>query len=166
MRLMNDDFSLFRLRFAQPDTPFKEEVIGRVMQIFLYDLWTVYSSEMSQMETNDNAARIFLRFLSLVQKDCRQQRDVAYYADLLCITPKYLSQVSRSVSGSSCLGVDHVLRHLRTRLAAQRPVEDTDRGGRPDALRNGLPFLPLREEIAGEIAVGVPKQTRVNVKEK
>ena len=54
---------------------------------------------MSQMETNDDAARIFLRFLTLVQKDCRQQRDVAYYADLLCITPKYLSQVSRSVSG-------------------------------------------------------------------
>ena len=27
-------------------------------QIFLYDLWTVYSAEMSQMETNDNAARI------------------------------------------------------------------------------------------------------------
>ena len=70
-----------------------------VMQIFLYDLWTVYSSEMSQMETSDNSARIFLRFLSLVQKDCRQQRDVAYYADKLCITSKYLSQVSRSVSG-------------------------------------------------------------------
>ena len=99
LRLMNDDFALFRQRLDMPVNAFKEEIIGRVMQIFLYDLWTVYSSEMSQMETNDNAARIFLRFLSLVQKDCRQQRDVAYYADLLCITPKYLSQVSRSVSG-------------------------------------------------------------------
>ena len=52
----------------------------------------------------------------------------------------------------SCLRVDHVLRHLRTRFAAQRPVEDADRGGRPNALRNGLAFLPLREEIVGEIA--------------
>ena len=99
LRLMNDDFSLFRQRLDMPESPFKEEVVGRVMQIFLYDLWAVYSSEMSQMETNDNAARIFLRFLSMVQQDCRQQRDVAYYADKLCITPKYLSQVSRSVSG-------------------------------------------------------------------
>ena len=99
LRLMNDDFSLFRQRLDMPESPFKEEVVGRVMQIFLYDLWTVYSSEMSQMETNDNAARIFLRFLGLAQQDCRQQRDVAYYADKLCITPKYLSQVSRSVSG-------------------------------------------------------------------
>ena len=99
LRLMNDDFELFRRRLDMADNPFREEVIGRVMQIFLFDLWTVYSTEMSQMETNDNAARIFLRFLSLVQQDCRQQRDVAYYADKLCITPKYLSQVSRSVSG-------------------------------------------------------------------
>ena len=99
LRVMNDDFALFRRRLEMPDSPFQEEIIGRVMQIFLYDLWTVYSTEMSQMETNDNAARIFLRFLSLVQQDCRQQRDVAYYADKLCITPKYLSQVSRSVSG-------------------------------------------------------------------
>ena len=99
LRLMNDDFSLFQQRLDMPDSPFKEEIVGRVMQIFLYDLWTVYSSEMSQIETNDNAARIFLRFLSMVQQDCRQQRDVAYYADKLCITPKYLSQVSRSVSG-------------------------------------------------------------------
>ena len=99
LRLMNDDFELFRRRLDMADNPFREEVIGRVMQIFLYDLWTVYSTEMSQMEANDNAARIFLRFLLLAQRDCRQKRDVAYYADKLCITPKYLSQVSRSVSG-------------------------------------------------------------------
>ena len=99
LRLINDDFELFRQRLAGAESPFKEEVVGRVMQIFLYDLWTVYAEEMSQMETSDNAARIFLRFLGLVQRDCRKQRDVAYYADKLCITPKYLSQVSRSVSG-------------------------------------------------------------------
>ena len=34
LRLMNDDFSLFRSRLSLPDSPFKEEVIGRVMQIF------------------------------------------------------------------------------------------------------------------------------------
>ena len=55
LRLMNDDFALFRQRLDMSESPFREEVIGRVMQIFLYDLWTVYSSEMSQMETNDNA---------------------------------------------------------------------------------------------------------------
>ena len=107
---MNKDFDLFRSRLSLPENPFKEEVIGRVMQIFLCDLWTVYSAErlrvgefysgmMTQMETSDNAARIFLRFLTIVQADSRKQRDVAYYADKLCISPKYLSQISKSVSG-------------------------------------------------------------------
>ena len=27
------------------------------------------------------------------------EREVAYYADILCITPKYLSQVSRTITG-------------------------------------------------------------------
>ena len=110
LTLMNNDFALFRNRLSLPETPFKEEVVGRVMQIFLYDLWTVYSAErlrvgefysgmMTQVETSDNAARIFLRFLTIVQADSRKQRDVAYYADKLCITPKYLSQISKSVSG-------------------------------------------------------------------
>ncbi len=54
---------------------------------------------MSAMEASDNASRIFLQFLALVQQHCRCQRDVAFYAQRLCITPKYLSQVSKSVSG-------------------------------------------------------------------
>lgn len=57
----------------------------------------------------------------------------------------------------SCLRVDNLLRHLRTRLAAQRPVEDTNRGCRPDELRNSLAFLAICEEIIGEIAFGIPK---------
>ena len=51
------------------------------------------------MDTNDNTARIFLRFLALAQQDARTEREVAYYADKLCITPKYLSQVSRTITG-------------------------------------------------------------------
>lgn len=51
------------------------------------------------MDTNDNTARLFLRFLELAQHNARTEREVAYYADKLFITPKYLSKVSRSVTG-------------------------------------------------------------------
>lgn len=99
LRVMNADFELFRSRLTQPESPFRLEIVGRIMQIFLYDLWTVYQHGLSQMETSDNTARIFLRFLGLAQQNARIQRDVAFYADKLCITPKYLSQVSRSMTG-------------------------------------------------------------------
>ena len=98
LRLMNADFELFRLRLGLPDNSFKREVLGRVMQIFLFDLWTVCQHGLSQMETNDNTARLFLRFLSLAQQHARTEREVAFYADKLCITPKYLSQVARTIT--------------------------------------------------------------------
>ena len=99
LRLIDGDFALFRNRLLMPDTGFKREILGRVMQIFIYDLWIVCQHGLSQMETSDNTARIFLRFLALAQQNARTEREVAYYADKLCITPKYLSQVSRSVTG-------------------------------------------------------------------
>ena len=123
LRVMNADFELFRYRLTQPESPlaspssvatrpssselerpsllrsFRLEIVGRIMQIFLYDLWTVYQHGLSQMETSDNTARIFLRFLGLAQQNARVQRDVAFYADKLCITSKYLSQVSRAMTG-------------------------------------------------------------------
>lgn len=68
------------------------------MQIFLFDLWTVCQHGLSQMETSDNTARIFLRFLSLTQQHARTECEVAFYADKLCITPKYLSQVARTIT--------------------------------------------------------------------
>lgn len=99
LRLMDGDFELFRTRLSMAETVFSREVLGRVMQIFLYDLWTVYQHALSHMGANDNAARIFLRFLELAQQHSRREREVGFYADKLCISPKYLSQVSRSVTG-------------------------------------------------------------------
>ena len=104
MRLMDDDFELFRKRLLMEDSGFKREILGRVMQIFIYDLWTVCQHGLSQMDTSDNTARIFLRFLALAQQNARTEREVAFYADLLCITPKYLSQVSRTVTGLPASG--------------------------------------------------------------
>ena len=99
LTVMNADFELFRSRLTQNESPFRLEIVGRIMQIFLYDLWTVYQHGLSQMETSDNTARIFLRFLGLAQQNARVQRDVAFYADKLCISSKYLSQVSRAMTG-------------------------------------------------------------------
>ncbi len=99
LQLMEADFSLFRSRLAQPESTFKREVLGRVMQIFLFDLWTVCQHGLSQMETSDFTASLFLRFLTLVQQNVLTEREVAWYADRLCITPKYLSQVCRTMTG-------------------------------------------------------------------
>lgn len=41
------------------------------------------------------------KFIYLVKNHCREQREVAYYADEMCITPKYLTTLVRRVSRRS-----------------------------------------------------------------
>ena len=64
--------------------------------------------------------RVFENFVELVEKHHNKERSVSFYADKLCITPKYLSQIVKTVSGFSApeliskyviLEAQHLLRH-------------------------------------------------------
>ena len=94
----NEDFAQFRLRLKSVRSIFQAEIIGRLLQIFLFDLWNIYSREINRQEISDTSARTFFNFLQLVNVHCREQREVAFYSDKLCITPKYLSEICRKVS--------------------------------------------------------------------
>jgi AraC family transcriptional activator of pobA len=98
LRCLNGDFTQFRHRLANDGALFHDDVIGRVLQIFLFDIWNMYSASIQNMQTDDNSARIFIKFLNLAQKNSLTNRDVAFYASELCITPKYLSQISQMVT--------------------------------------------------------------------
>lgn len=96
------DFKQFRERMAEQNL-FRTDIQGRLLQIFLFDMWDIYSREMDKMKFSNNTARIFLNFLDCVEQHCKTQREAAYYASELCITPKYLSDVCRKVSEVSAL---------------------------------------------------------------
>lgn len=70
LRLIKDDFGLFRCRQVL-GSPFRREVSGRVLQIFHYDLWTVYQHGLAAMEASDRSAQLFVRFLGLLQTHVR-----------------------------------------------------------------------------------------------
>lgn len=99
LNIMREDFIQFKSRINQSDRLFQEEIIGRLLQIFLFDLWNVIEDEIDQTEIDDNATRIFIQFLFLVEEHCKTQREVQFYSEKLYIVPKYLSQICRSVSG-------------------------------------------------------------------
>lgn len=48
---------------------------------------------------NDRAHQYFEKFLDLVRTNYSKQRDIKWYADQLCLTPKYLSTIIYRVSG-------------------------------------------------------------------
>ena len=97
LQIMQTDFRLIQER-QSADSVFRQEILGRVLQIFLYDMYHVYSEHISQWQPDDTASQFFLRFMTLAQQHCIQERDVAFYAAKLCITPKYLSEICRRVT--------------------------------------------------------------------
>ena len=74
----------------------------------------------SEKAPSSRHKKVFENFVELVGKHHRTERSVSFYADKLCITPKYLSQIIKNMSGLSApdiinkyviLEAQHLLRH-------------------------------------------------------
>ncbi|MBO7609226.1 MAG: AraC family transcriptional regulator [Muribaculaceae bacterium] len=63
-----------------------------------YEFLTCYRCEQDKQWMSKRHAEIFSRFCDLVVNNYRESREVKYYADLLNLTPKYLSKVISSAT--------------------------------------------------------------------
>ena len=73
-------------------------------------------------EMGGRAIDIYNRFVSLVAEHYHSAHDVAFYADLLCITTRYLSQITDRVVGKSPKQIiaDYLLSEAKTYLDTTR----------------------------------------------
>ena len=103
--IAEDYFNLAK-RILSSDMHNKKEAIGSLLTSLIYaavDIWSKHISDASDRK-GDNAARLkvlFERFISLVEEYHARERQVGFYADKLCLTPKYLSKLIKQVSGRS-----------------------------------------------------------------
>ncbi len=76
---------------------------NRLQNVFmeLYDKQQRFAPTKDQAGNSTRRTELFQRFASLVHDHCQQQREVSFYADLLCISPRYLSTIVRNVTRSS-----------------------------------------------------------------
>lgn len=84
----------------------KREVVGSLLTSFTYvslDVWTRQLAEAREKESSSSARinQTFERFIALVTEYHNQERGMAFYADKLCLTPKYLSKLVKQASGRS-----------------------------------------------------------------
>lgn len=90
--------------YADRENMFRNTIIkNRLQNVFLeiYDKIQRNISRRQTGESNNRQQELFRRFISLVHDHCYEQREVAYYADKLCITTRYLSTVIRNVATKS-----------------------------------------------------------------
>lgn len=81
------------------DNPFRLQVIENLIRVFYYGGLVKLDPAESKEPTTRNA--IVKHFIELVHEHYRTERQIGFYADLLCITPKYLSKLVKENTGRS-----------------------------------------------------------------
>ena len=84
-----------------PDSQFSKQAMQSLIQSMLFCLCSIlYESDTAEPQTYQTQSRqLFDRFLATLTKEKVKRRPVGYYADLLSITPKYLTMVCEHESG-------------------------------------------------------------------
>ena len=95
-------FHNFRLRLEGTNHKFYEDILRTSAHMLLLDLYDIHARINNSAPTPLSAASIMTKFIEMLEdKEYRDNREVAYYAEKLCVVPKYLSEVSNKVSGFS-----------------------------------------------------------------
>ncbi len=85
------------------DDLFQREYIANLLRLFYLDLYHNYKNNLIEVDANSDGEtrkeKITYDFFLLIMQFFRENREIAFYAQKLHITPKYLTSVVRDISG-------------------------------------------------------------------
>ncbi|MDC1878623.1 helix-turn-helix domain-containing protein [Bacteroides uniformis] len=94
------DFEQVEYRLRNTDHHFHRDMLIASTQMLILDFFDFHSHLYGEDNISIQNASIMSRFLNMLENGTfREHREVTYYADCLCVTSKYLSEVSKKVSG-------------------------------------------------------------------
>ncbi len=87
--------------FLDKENRFRNEIAQNLLQIFLWDTYDkvqrLFTPE--QINGSNRKEELFKTFISLVNENCMTQRDVAWYAENMYISSRYLASIVRDITG-------------------------------------------------------------------
>ncbi|RYY54549.1 MAG: AraC family transcriptional regulator [Chitinophagaceae bacterium] len=89
------NFKLLLARYQEAEHLFYKEVLAMQMQLFLFDMWFIFSSEYERRKRTIESGTLYEQFMQLLQEFCMTEREVQFYADRLHITAKHLNFVCK-----------------------------------------------------------------------
>lgn len=84
---------------------YRENTIKSLLNALLFSIYSLSVVEQTQKETSEGQKHtvrqsdLFDGFMKLLKENFAHQHKTGFYADKLCVTPKYLSQIIYKVSG-------------------------------------------------------------------
>ncbi len=94
-------YRFLRRKIASPGFRYGREMIAACMQLIFAELCQhmIPYVEGAAASVGDRKRQLYDGFMQMLSEHCGSQRSISFYAERLCVTPKYLSQVVQTVSG-------------------------------------------------------------------
>lgn len=84
---------------------FTDRIVDALIQVLLFEIMDAYvACTASETTVLSRADTLFTRFLTLLSKYFRNEREVGFYAGELGLTPRYFAAIIRDKSGMSPVG--------------------------------------------------------------
>lgn len=93
---------MLKQKRAKKEHPFNHEISRNLLAVLCYEIHSFYQLQVPDNTTpNSRQDALCQEFLMLVEKHATEHREIPFYAEKLCISPKYLSIVIKKASGRS-----------------------------------------------------------------
>lgn len=82
---------------------YRTEIVKSLLHILIYQILRLYSDLQTTEESKKHSRHemVYRKFMSLLFKHYKEERNVQFYADKLYLTPKYFSKVIKNTSGKT-----------------------------------------------------------------
>ena len=101
-RRFNNDIEQLRLRSADIHHLFYDELVGSLALTMIYDLFDFHAKLYGETSPTERTTNVVKRLLALLENGrAKRYREVSYYAGELNVSPKYLSETVKRITGNS-----------------------------------------------------------------
>lgn len=99
------NYEILKYKLSRKDLPHHEQSIKLFLQSMVYEMYDVLAPilqiNMDLTGGHTSSEVLFMRFLNLVAEESPRRQSVSFFADKLCITPKYLAAVCKLQAGKT-----------------------------------------------------------------
>ena len=99
IQVYSNYFQTIREKMADTSHHYRTPLVKALLLAMFYDMSNViYRVERQSNRKQTRGEAIFANFIRLLEQHFRTQHRVSWYAEQLCITPKYLSEIVKKIS--------------------------------------------------------------------
>lgn len=102
---------------------YRQEIAKYLVFALIAEIGALYSTKENRVKKQTRAEKLTSQFHSLLHKHYKEERNISFYADKMCLTPKYLTSTIKKITGKSIM----TWIHEAVIMAAKVQLKSTDK---------------------------------------